>query len=291
MEFNIVSPGTTEDLLKFISENRDKNFRIGAGYTDLLPEIKKNREEGLIVVNLADLKDDMFTSVKECNEGLRIGALVTIAEITSGRDLQKRFPVLYKAAVSLASVQIRRSATVGGNLCTASPAGDIGCALVALEAECEILSGNGTMRVVPIEKFFIDVKKTDLKKDEILRSVLVPFNINGKKLHSDFIKVGTRRSMEIAVISLAYHIQADKDDTVAHAGIAIGSVAPTIRFVHSACDFLKGKKFLSLKPPEAEEFAIKIVGYSSPISDIRASAWYRKEVLYNISKNIVADNN
>jgi CO/xanthine dehydrogenase FAD-binding subunit len=126
------------------------------------------------------------------------------------------------------------------------------------------------------------VRKTDLKKDEVLRSVIIPSNAESKKIYSDFIKIGTRRSMEIAVVSLAYHIQADEDDRITHAGIAIGSVAPTIKFVESACEYLIGKTLSSIGLSESEEFAAKVIEYASPISDIRASAWYRKEVLYNI---------
>jgi len=287
MEFDIISPGTTDDLLKFISENQGSNYRFGAGYTDLIPELRKEPDSDLVVVNLATLKDDMFTSVGECDKGIRIGALVTVHEICNNSDIEKQYPVLHNAASSLASEQVRRTATLGGNLCTASPAGDISCALVALKAECEILSADGTIKVVPAEGFFVDVKKTYLGKDEILCSVIIPFNEEGKKIFSDFIKVGTRRSMEIAVVSLAYHIQYEGSGEISHAGIAIGSVAPVIKFTHSACDYLKGKNITVVNPGEAEEFAEKVLEYASPISDIRASAWYRKEVLFNISKDTI----
>ena len=286
MTFNIITPKTTKELLTFIAENKEKNYRFGAGYTDLILELKKQHGDELTVVNLANLKDELFTSIQECGDGIRIGALVTANTIILNKDLQKHFPVLYKAANSLGSGQIRQVATIGGNICTASPAGDITCALVALKAKCEILSGNGNVKVIPIEDFLVDVKKTVLKKDEILRSIVIHTTNNSKKLYSDYIKLGTRQAMEIAVISLAYHIYADKDDNITNAGIAIGSLAPTIRFVKSACEYLTGKNFSSLSSSEAEEFANKVLEYASPISDIRASDWYRKEVLCNISKSI-----
>ena len=120
-------------------------------------------------------------------------------------------------------------ATVGGNLCTASPAGDIVCALMALKAACEILNIDGKLRTVPMGDFFLDVRKTALKKDEILRSITIPPNVQNSKLHSGFIKIGTRRSMECAVVSLAYHIQLDDTGNIIAAGVAIGSVAPTVK--------------------------------------------------------------
>jgi len=286
MKFNVISPETTEELLKLISENKDKNFRFGAGYSDLLLEIKKQPDENLTVINLAHLNDNRFTSISICDDGIKIGALVTANEILYNKEIRKQYPVLFEAANRLASAQIRQMATIGGNICTASPAGDFACALSALEARCEILNAGGNVRIIPIDEFFIDVRKTDLKKDEILSSIVIPSNNETAKLYSNFIKVGTRKSMEIAVVSLAYHIQADANDEITKVGVAIGSVAPTVKFVKSACEFLIGRNFSSIKSSEAEKFAERVMEYASPISDIRASAWYRKEVLFNISRSI-----
>src|ERR1035437_7611245 len=120
-----------------------------------------------------------------------------------------------------------------------------------------------------------------MKKDEILSSVLIPVNEKNKDIHSGFIKVGTRRSMECSVVSLAYHIQLDKKKIITNVGIAIGSVAPTIRFAENACEFLIGKNTSSVALGDKEKFAEKVLQYASPISDIRATAWYRKEALFN----------
>ncbi len=285
MNFNVLSPKSTEELLTAITNHQGVDFRIGAGMTDLLIELKKQPNEELTIINLAQLNDHDFTSIAIGDEEIKIGALVTVNQIANSKDLQPRFPVLCEAANQLASRQIRQVATVGGNLCTASPAGDIACAMVALKAQCEILSTNGTTRVVPINDFFLDVRKTDLKPDEVLRSVTISCHKN-HNIHSGFIKVGIRRSMECAVVSLGYHIQSDQDNVITHAGIAIGSAAPTIKFTQSACDYLIGKKISSIGASESEPFAAKVLEYASPISDIRGSAWYREQVLFNISKSI-----
>jgi len=291
MKFNVENPKTTKELLKLISDYQDRNFRFGAGYTDLLLEIKKQPDNNLTVINLANLNDNLFTSIQKCDEEIRIGALVTAHEILSDKEVQRQFPVLHESAHKLASPQIRHVATIGGNLCTASPAGDIACSLVALEAQCEIMNSGGNVRIIPINDFFIDVRKTDLKKYEILRSVVIASNNKNVKVYSDFIKIGTRRSMEIAVVSLAYHIQADKNGKIKKAGIGIGSVAPTIKFAKSACEYLLGRDISSFGSSESEEFAAKVLEYASPISDIRASAWYRREALSNISKSIFENTN
>jgi CO/xanthine dehydrogenase FAD-binding subunit len=286
MNFNIISPENSEELLDAITLNQGHKFRFGAGYSDLLLEIKKQPDGELTIINLARLKDELFSSIKENPAEISIGALVTANKIIFDEEVQKQFPVLHSATMQLGSRQIRYVATVGGNLCTASPAGDIACALVALEAQCEILSAKGAARIIPIADFFLEVRKTDLKRDEILCRVLVPKNIKGGKIYSGFIKVGTRRSMEIAVVSLAFHLQMDDEDIINKAGVAIGSVAPTIRFARSACEYLTGRNFNKIDESNVAKFADKVLESASPISDIRASAWYRQEVLYNICRSI-----
>ncbi|OFY87894.1 MAG: hypothetical protein A3F72_03220 [Bacteroidetes bacterium RIFCSPLOWO2_12_FULL_35_15] len=286
MEFDIVTPTTKSELLKAIKTNKN-NFRFGAGYTDLILELKKKNVLNVTVINLAQLNDKKFNSIERNLKFIRIGALVTASSIVNDKFIEKNFPVLQQAANNLASAQIRQVATIGGNICTASPSGDIACALVALKAKCELLSSTGKTRTVSILEFFLGPRKTAMKKDEILSSVLISLNEKNINIHSGFIKVGTRRSMECSVVSLAYHIQSDKKNLITNVGIAIGSVAPTIRFAENACGFLIGKKASSLARGEKEEFAEKVLKYASPISDIRATAWYRKEALFNICKSIL----
>ncbi|MFQ5334648.1 MAG: FAD binding domain-containing protein [Flavobacteriales bacterium] len=292
MNFEVITPKTTEELLAAIASSQNNNFRFGAGCTDLLMELKSEPEDNLIVVNLSQLKDEKFSGIEKSDKHIRIGALVTVGQLLADKELHTRFPVLEEAAANLASMQIRQVATVGGNLCTASPSGDISCALVALEASCEILNTEGGLRTVPITEFFTDVRKTVIKKDEVLRSVLITTppmeeGPQGPKGLSGFIKIGTRRSMECSVVSLAYHILTDNNGIVQKAGIAIGSVAPTVKFVTLATDFLVGRSLKGMSGEEKEEFATLVTECSSPISDIRASAWYRNEVLNNISRGVL----
>ena len=289
MNFSVVSPATTEELFRVIADHQAGNYRFGAGYTDLILELKKQPDEDLTVINLARLRDERYTTIRQTDDTIRIGALVTAADIASSRILNDnpRYAVLCKAAENLASRQIRQVATVGGNLCTASPAGDISCGLMALEAQCEIASARGDTRTVPLREFFTGVRTTVLRRDEILQSVFVASGRSDTTFYSDFIKVGTRRSMECSVVSLGYQFQTDAQGTVIHAGIAVGSAAPTIVFAESACRFLIGKGYMSLNSDEADEFALKMLDHASPISDVRASAWYRTHALQNISRSIV----
>jgi len=283
-DFDVISPQTVDALLEAIAASQDKHFRFGAGGTDLLLELKRNPQENLIVVNLAQMEDQAFRSIVKEEYGWHIGALVTAAEILDNSELKNEYPTLWEATHSLASMQIRQVATVGGNLCTASPSGDIACALLALQASCEILNTKGEVRRVSIREFATGVRQTVIQRDEVLRSVLVPYNVSNS-LYSGFIKVGSRRSMDCSVVSLAYHFQKDDSERIRTAGIAIGAVAPTIMYTESACSFLIGRS--GLLDSERDEFAKLVSACASPISDIRASAWYRQEVLYNISKGLL----
>jgi CO/xanthine dehydrogenase FAD-binding subunit len=285
MKFNVISPKTKTDLLKAMKN--ETYFRFGAGYTDLIPEMKKMEDIGYSIINLAQLNDQTFRNIKRGQDVIRIGTLATAAQIVNDEFIAENFPVLHQAANCLASSQIRQVATVGGNLCTASPSGDISCALVSIQAQCEILSESGNLRLIPIADFFIGPRKTSMKNNEILRSVIVPINVKHHEVHSGFLKVGTRRSMECSVVSLAYHILTDKKAIIHKAGIAIGAVAPTIRYAEEAGNFLLGKNISSIHPDDSELFANEVLKYASPISDLRASAWYRSEVLFNISKSIL----
>ncbi len=287
MDFEIIIPLTTRELLDSIKKLQKNKFRFGAGCTDLLMELKKNPLEDLTIINLSQIKDNKFTGIKKHLKSFQLGALFTAHQIVVNEELKQHFPVLHQAALNLASTQIRQVATLGGNLCTASPSGDITCALMALEASCELLDYNEKIRVAPITAFFTGVRKTVLQKNEVLYRISIPSNNkNTKSIISGFIKVGTRRSMECSVVSLAYHIQLDKNGIVLNAGVAIGASAPTVQFAGSACSFLIGKKYKKITEKEKDEFAQQVLSYASPIDDIRASAWYRKEVLSNISKSI-----
>ena len=283
MNFNIISPKTKGELLDAISKNKNNNYCFGAGYTDLINQFKSKNTKGLLVINIAQLEDESFKGVKLQKDYIEIGALTTASEIIDSEIIEEQYPVLFQASESLASNQIRNSATIGGNICNASPSADMASALVALKAICCVLDSDGNEREEELESFILGVKKISLNKNEILRAIKIPNNIS-ESIYSGFEKVGTRRSMEISIVSFSFHFQISDDNVINEAGISIGAVAPGIPFAKDACDFVKGKSLDHFK--DKQKFADLVLSYSSPISDIRASEWYRKEVLSNISKSI-----
>ena len=286
MDFDVINTTTKEELLKAIADNQNNDFRFGAGYTDLINQFSHQPVEGLTVINIANLNEPSFNSIKEEAESIILGTLVTATQLVNSKLIKEQYPVLHQAACSVASTQIRNSATIGGNVCNASPSADMSGALVALQAVCIVLNSNGEERREPLVSFIQGVGITSLAKNEILHQISIPMN-NHNNLISGFEKVGSRNSMEISIVSLAYHVQYNNDGIIEKAGVSCGAVAPTIPFVDSACDFLLGKNIHSLTGTDKKTFAQNVLEYAKPISDIRASAWYRKEVLYNLCRTII----
>ncbi len=239
----------------------------------------------MILINLGQLDDPDFKQIAEKENNIQIGALTTASDIVNNNLIEKNYPVLNQAANKLASTQIRNVATVGGNICNVSPSGDMTAALIALKATCCILDCDGSEREEQLSLFIRGLKKTSLTKREIIKNIKIPKN-STNYIKSGFEKVGSRKSMEISIVSLAYHFQMNKEGIITDAGVSIGAVAPTIPFTTSACEFLIGKYIFSVPNVDKEEFANRVIEYATPISDIRASDWYRKQVLFNISKTI-----
>lgn len=285
MNFDVISPKTTPELLNAIAKNQANNFRIGAGFTDLINQFKSQQTDDLILINLAQLSDVDFKKISENEINFQVGALTTASELIDNKSIKENFPVLHQAASKLASTQIRNVATVGGNICNVSPSGDMTAALIALKATCHILDCDGNKREELLSSFIRGLKKTSLTKKELIKNITIPKNTS-KNINSGFEKVGSRKSMEISIVSLAYHLQINNEGVIIDAGVACGAVAPTIPFTALACEFLINKNINTISESDKEEFAKRVLAYANPISDIRASDWYRKEVLYNISKTI-----
>jgi len=136
MDFDVISPQTKDELLTAINDHQGKKFRIGAGYTDLINQLKNQDTEGLTVINMAQIDEPSFSTISQEDGHIEIGTLVTASELIKNDLIKREFPVLHQAAQSVASIQIRNLATVGGNICNVSPSGDMTVALIALEAIC-----------------------------------------------------------------------------------------------------------------------------------------------------------
>jgi len=261
----IFMPETLEELWKILKE--EPSPLICAGGTDLLVK-KIYREHTLIFIeNIEKLK-----GIKDCGEHIWIGAGTTINQIIYNPVIKKEIPLLVKAMSEIGGHNIRNMATIGGNICTASPAGDSLPPLYLLDTELELMSEAST-RKIPVEDFIKGPGKTDLKDGEILAGIVIKkpsdFNIH------HFEKVGQRKSLAISIASFAALLRINTDGIIEKSRFAWGSVGPKIIISKEIDKILTGKNLSIENLKAASELTKKSV---KPVDDIRASGEYRKNV-------------
>ncbi len=249
----------------------DGDATVLCGGTDLAPQtesgVRQYTAKLLNIRRIAGLRGIEANGVK-----VRIGAVTTISEIRRNPELAEIAPVLVEAAEHFASDQIRNAASVGGNLCNASPAGDMSPPLLVLGASVELAcwrDGAVQTRMIPLDQFFVSPGKTVKLPQELLTAVV--FDRPAADFVGKFRKSGPRPALEISTVSVAVGARV-ADGRLSAVRVAMGSVAPTplrARHVEAA---------LEDKPLDAPTIAAAVavtVEDAKPIDDVRASAWYR----------------
>ncbi|WP_243360165.1 FAD binding domain-containing protein [Fundidesulfovibrio terrae] len=243
-----------------------------AGGTDLLA-----RRRGRAPAFVACLERiESLCGVREEDGFLRLGACETHSRLLRHPLVAGRLPVLARALSVLGSPLVRNMGTLGGNIVTASPAGDTLAPLYALDAVVELASRQGTRRV-PLAGFILGPGRTGLQPGEIVAAVLAPLPDAGALQH--FEKVGRRKALAISVVSLAAVIATDSQGVVTQARLAFGSVGPTVARCPRAEALLAGRR-LDRESLLAAGEALR--GEISPIDDLRATAAYRRDVAGNL---------
>ncbi|NBR27379.1 MAG: xanthine dehydrogenase family protein subunit M [Betaproteobacteria bacterium] len=247
--------------------------RVLAGGTDLLADLKSSPSHApKTVVDISRAAD--MRKIEVNARGLCIGALVTHSEIMASKVIADLFPALADAAHTIGAVQTRNLGTLGGNLVTAVPSVDSGPTLVALDAVATIVGPAGK-RQVPMKEFFVGPRKTVLKQDELLIEIVVPKDNLGKPAH--FLKMGLRKGQALALVNAASSLWVDaKKNICKDVRIALGAVAPTVVRAKTAEQFLEGRAATPENCAEAGRLAVED---ARPISDMRASAEYRKDLV------------
>jgi len=243
-----------------------------AGGTDLL--VRCRRQGPCDVALLEGLPG--LDAIGLADGRVRIGATATHATVLAHPLIRQHLPVLVQALESLGSPLIRNMGTIGGNIVTASPAGDCLPPLFALDAVAELASPAGTRRL-PLAELIVGPGRTTLGPGEIVRAVLVPPPPPGCLQH--FEKVGRRDALAIAVASLAALIARDDTGRVTEARLAVGSLAPTVVRCRDGEASLRGRR---LDRETLEAVGRHIREAISPIDDIRATATYRRQVGGNL---------
>lgn len=268
-KFEYFIPRTVSEAIRILSKY-GKEANIIAGGTDLIPLLKRRAiPPPKYVVDLKGIPELNYIKYDH-TDGLRIGALTTISDLEESKVIKEKFVSIYEAAHSIGGFQVRNMATIGGNLCRASPAADMAPPLLTLNSDVRIVGSQGE-RVVPLEKFFIGPGQKNLRFDEILTELHIPpseFNMK-----TTFIKM-RRVASDIAKISIAVALH--KDEKICKdVRIALGSVAPTPIRAKNAEEFLIGKE---LNDHTIEKAAEVISEEVQPMTDVRSTAEYRKQM-------------
>jgi CO/xanthine dehydrogenase FAD-binding subunit len=246
--------------------------RILAGGTDLLVELKSAAHAPEVVIDISRAAELQGIAVTE--EGLRLGALVTHSEIVHSALIHDVFPGLAEAARSIGAAQTRNLATLGGNLMTCVPSMDSGPMLIALDAHVTVESPRGR-RQIPLHELFVGPRKTALKPDELLVDIVIPKRHLGKP--AAFQKLGLRKGQALALVNAAASFWTDQDNgSFREVRIALGAVAPTVIRAVKAEACLEGRPITAQAMAEAGRIA---ASEAKPISDFRASAGYRRDLI------------
>jgi CO/xanthine dehydrogenase FAD-binding subunit len=246
-----------------------------AGGTDVMVDLNFDRRRPGALLDLGRVPELREWTTED--GWIRLGAGVPYARIID--DLRAALPGLAMASRTVGSPQIRIRGTVGGNLGSASPAGDAHPPLLAVDAVVEVESAARGTRRIPVADFYTGVKRNALAEDELIAAVLVPPAAGPQQ----FCKVGTRNAMVIAVSAFACALHPDRKAV----GTGIGSAAPTPRRAPEAEAFLAGELESAgmwesrgeLSETLARAFGARVAAAASPIDDVRGTAAYRRHSL------------
>lgn len=269
------------NLSEVVEILKTSNCKIIAGATDLMVKNKKKSKDTLLkkryifISNIEELK-----KIELIENKLKIGACVTCSEIIDSPLV----PQYIKEVIdTMASPAIRNTATLGGNICNASPVGDSLPLLYALEAKLLIVNNKGE-KLIPIEEFIKGPGKIILEEYEILKEIVISLS-DFNKIY--FKKVGTRNSIALAKLSFMGMVKLNENKEIADIRLSFGAVAPTI---------LKNKdleqKIVSLKTLTKEHVEEILVNYRElikPITDQRSDEYYRKEVSLRLLRDFLAN--
>jgi len=250
-----------------------------AGGTDLFVEIKENTRAVTHLINIKKIPDIADLEYDE-KKGLRFGALVTYTEIELSPIVAEKYPNFVIAASLVGSPQIRNRATVIGNICRASPSADGTPPLIADGAILIIYSPEGERRMT-VEEFIIGPGKTILQPGEIVIGMEIPAPV--KNSGKAYIKLGRREAMELSTVAVAVSLE-ENDGSCTDVRIALAAVAATVFRAKRAEEFLRGKTLSTENIAEAAELAKQ---ESNPISNVRASASYRKQMVGVLTRRAI----
>ncbi len=269
--FDYVRPGTADEVTGLLQEHGEA-ARLLMGGTDLFPGLRDGAFRPKVVVDVKGLPG-MGDILFDRETGLTVGAAVTMNALANHPDVQVHYPLLAEAAGTVASYQIRNRATLGGNLCNASPCADTSPATLVLEAHFGLYGPSG-QRTVPAGEFFVGPGQTVLQPGELMTAIRFPPLPAGAA--GRYLKLGRCKSGDLALVGVAILGYPDGTRSGYKHRLGLGSVAPTPLRVEEAEDIL------AVAPPGEDAFVLaaeRAMGVASPISDVRGGASYQKAMV------------
>ena len=279
-EVDYITPKNLEEVFRAV-EKKKRKIKFIAGCTNVIPYMRGEAISPELLIDLSSLEN--LNYIREENGIIAIGALTTISKLTASEIIRNQSPILFSAASLLGNPLTRNRATIGGNLADASPAADMAPPLLVLEALVHTKRGGGEKRKISLDKFFLGPNKTVLAEDEIITHITFSKPKNSAK--GIYIKLGLRNSMAISVVSIAVMLEME-GKVCQKARVALGAVAPTPIRIFRVEKNLEGKE---INQEFTQECSIIVKEEISPISDIRASAEYRKLATVVLFKRAVQE--
>lgn len=266
---DVYVPATLEDAVGFLAGHAGAATPI-AGGTDVLIDTRIGRIDPDWLVDLSSL--ETLAGIAVGDEDMRIGALTRVRALELDPALARRATAIVEAARVLGSVQIRTMATLGGNLCHATPSAELPPALLVHDGVAEVTGPNGE-RTFPLSELFAGPGRTTLAADELLTAVRARGSTSSGG--SCYLRQTVRWSMDLAGVGVAASVEAD-GETVRSARIALGAVAPVPMLAAAAAEAVEGT---AMEPGALEEAGARAAAACSPISDARGTAEYRRQVV------------
>ena len=268
-EFIAVQPTALPEALELLV---DDGVLPIAGGTNVVADLRAGKHHPRTLLDLTRVPE--LRCIYADGDRVVVGGGTTISDLLRDPLVFEHAAALAQAAAVFANPLIRNRATVGGNLADASPAADTAPPLLALDAEVELASAHGTRRL-PLADFLVGVRRTLRRPDELITAVRFPVTTNDERRTTAFHKIGLRKADAISVLSAAVAVTCDGAGRCTSARIALGAVAPRPLRATAAEAVLTGEK---LTPAIIAESARLASEAASPISDIRGSAAYRRQV-------------
>ena len=281
MRFDYFEPATLEEAGELLREGKGARKPL-AGGTDIVIQLRRRAVRAQGLVNLKRIPE-LWGWAREPGEGLRLGACTPMRDLETAAAVGERFPSITEALRVVGSLQLRNIASVGGNLCNASPSADTAPPLVALAATASVRTPESGRETVPVESFFEGPGASVLGTDGLLLAVEVPEP--AARTGDAFERFTPRSAMDIAIASAAAVVTLDAaGERVAAARVALGAVAPTPVRALRAEEFVQGKE---LTPEVLKRAGRSAMDECQPIDDIRGSAAYRRELVGILVKRVL----